>query len=417
MKVVIIGAGFGGLTTAKELIDSNLEIILIDKNNHHLFQPLLYQVAVSALSPGDIAYPIRTIFRKARNLETILGDVSKVDLSKKCVYLGNGKLFNYDYLILAPGSITNFFGRKDFEENAMKLKSLADALRIREKILYSFESAELLDSAEGKVEFLTFVVVGGGPTGVELAGSLAELIEKTILPDFKKIKKNEIQIILIDSGKQLLASYPQELSQYALESLKKLGVKVILNTRVLEIHQSFVLTNKNETIKSRNIFWTAGSRASPLLETLGVKLDSSGRVVVNSDLSIPGYSNAFVIGDSACFIDENGKELPGIAPVAIQQGKFIARIIRENIPAGERPTFEYRDKGILATIGKARAVAIIKDFRFKGFIAWLVWSLTHIFFLIGFRNRIRVMLEWMWYYLTNKSGARLIVRREFDNIN
>lgn len=415
MRVVIIGAGFGGLTAAKELADSNLEIILIDKNNHHLFQPLLYQVAVSALSPGDIAYPIRTIFRKARNLVTILGNVSEIDLSKKCIYLDNGKPFNYDYLILAPGSVTNFFGRNDFEEKAMKLKSLADALNIRGKILSSFENAELLDSAQEKAEFLTFVVVGGGPTGVELAGSLAELIEKTILPDFKKIKRNEIQIILIDSGKQLLSTYTAELSEYAFESLKKLGVEVILNTRVLEIHQNFVLTNKNETIKSRNIFWTAGSRANPLLETLGIKLDSFGRVVVNADLSIQGYSNVFVIGDAACFIDENGKELPGIAPVAIQQGKFVARIIKESIPAGERPTFEYRNKGILATIGKARAVVMLKDFSFKGFIAWLVWSLIHVFFLIGFRNRIRVMLEWIWYYLTNKSGARLIVRREFED--
>ncbi|MGQ9820198.1 MAG: NAD(P)/FAD-dependent oxidoreductase [Candidatus Kapaibacteriales bacterium] len=414
MKVVIIGAEFGGLTAAKELIESDLEIILVDKNNHHLFQPLLYQVAVSALSPGDIAYPIRTIFRKSRNIETILGKVSKVDLVKKSVLLESSKEFNYDYLILAPGSITNFFGRKDLESNSMKLKSLADALNIREKILASFENAELLNSIEDKKEFLTFVVVGGGPTGVELAGSLAELIEKTILPDFKKIKKSEIKIILIDSGKQLLSTYPAELSEYALVSLKKLGVEVILDTRVLEIDKNVVLTDKNETIKSLNIFWTAGNRANPLLETLGVKIDYMGRVIVSSDLSIPGYPNVFVIGDSACFIDENGYEIPGIAPGAIQEGKYVARIIKERIPEGERPRFEYRDKGILATIGKARAVAMLKDFRFKGFFAWLVWSFIHIFFLIGFRNRLRVMLEWIWYYLTNKSGARLIVQREFE---
>lgn len=415
MKVVIVGAGFGGLSAAKELANSKAEVTLIDKNNHHLFQPLLYQVAVSALSPGDIAYPVRSIFRYSRNIETILGKVTKIDLKLRSITLESGKSFKYDYLILAPGSVTNFFGRKDFEEYSLKLKSLSDALQIREKILKSFESAELTESPEMKAEFLTFVIVGGGPTGVELAGSIAELIKKTILPDFKKITENDIQVVVIDSGKRLLSTYPEELSDYALFSLQKMGVKVILETRVLEIHNNFVLTNKNEQIKSCNIFWTAGSRANPLLSTLGVKLDNSGRVIVNSDLSIQNYPNVFVIGDCACFIDEKGNELPGIAPVAIQQGKFVAKIIKEQIPPEDRPRFEYRDKGIMATIGKARAVAILRDMHYKGFFAWLLWSLVHIFFLIGFRNRIRVMLEWIWYYITNKSGARLIVNRHFDD--
>lgn len=415
MKVVIVGAGFGGLSAARELANSNFDVIIIDQNNHHLFQPLLYQVAVSALSPGDIAYPVRSIFRKSQNIQTILGKVSKVDLQSKIVTTENGMGFVYDYLILAPGSVTNFFDRKDFEKNSLKLKSLADALSIREKILNSFENAELIYTPYTKSEFLTFVIVGGGPTGVELAGAIAELIKKTILPDFKKISKEDIKVILVESGERLLSTFPEELSSFAHYALEKIGVQVILESRVLEITDTSVRTSQNNLIKSRNIFWTAGNRANPILQTLGVELDKNGRVFVNDDLSIPNYPNVFVIGDSALFFDEKNKELPAIAPVAIQQGKYVANVIKELIPPGERPSFEYRDKGVMATIGKARAVAKIREMRFTGFFAWILWSLIHIFFLIGFRNRIKVMIEWIWYYITNKSGARLIVGRKIDD--
>ncbi len=409
MKIVIVGAGFGGLSAAMELQNANDEVILIDKTNHHLFQPLLYQVAVSALSPGDIAYPIRTIFRRSKNIRTMMDEVVMVELEQNRIALGSGRNLDYDYLILAPGSRTTYFNNDKWKKYAFSLKTLSDALKIRENILLSFEKAEQQLSFESAQPFLRFVIVGGGPTGVELAGSIAELIHKTILPDFPHLSSKQIKVVLIDSGKRLLSTFPETLARYAEASLKRLGVELRLETRVTDISDGFVYTT-TDIIEAKNIFWAAGNSASPLLDTLGVPRGRIGRVVVHSDCSIPNYPNVFVIGDSACFRTDDGEELPAIAPVAMQQGRFVAHIVKERIPFEFRPEFQYRDKGTMATIGKARAVAMLRGFHFKGFFAWLVWSLVHIFFLIGFRNRIRVMLEWIWYYITYKSGARLIVQ-------
>lgn len=409
MKVIIVGAGFGGLSAAMELRNSGDDVILIDRTNHHLFQPLLYQVAVSALSPGDIAYPIRTIFRKSKNIRTMMDEVVSVELPRNIITLGSDRRLDYDYLILAPGARTTYFNKWEWSKYAFSLKTLSDALKIRENILLSFEKAEQQPDIKTAQPYLRFVIVGGGPTGVELAGSIAELIHRTILPDFPHLNSKQIEIVLIDSGKRLLSSFPEELSSYAEMSLRKLKVELLLETRVTDITDGLVETTRG-IVEARNIFWAAGNSASPLLDSLGVCQDKTGRVTVLSDCSIPNFPNVFVIGDSACFRTENGEELPAIAPVAMQQGRFVARIIKERIPFDFRPTFQYRDKGTMATIGKARAVAMLKGLCFKGFFAWLVWSLVHIFFLIGFRNRIRVMLEWIWYYITFKSGARLIVQ-------
>lgn len=408
MRVVIVGAGFGGLSAANVLKQSNTEVILIDKKNYHLFQPLLYQVAVSALSPGDIAYPIRSIFRKSRNFQIIMDEVVRIDLQERKVVLVSEETIEYDYLILAPGSMSSFFGNNKLKKYVIPLKDLPDALKIRERILLSFEIAEKIIGKRDITPYLTFIIVGGGPTGVELAGAIAELVRKTILPDFPLLKKQKIRVILIDSGKRILSTYPDDLSEYAKKSLEKLGVEIVSNTRVIEIEGNEVITT-NGKFYAENIFWAAGITTPSMLQNLNVELDQYGRVLVNKDLSIPGYPSSFVIGDCAAFQTEKGEFLPEIAPVAIQQGQFVAKIISERVPFENRPSFRYRDKGIMATIGKARAVAVLKGQGLKGLIAWLAWSLVHIFFLIGFRNKIRVMLEWIWYYITNKSGARLIV--------
>jgi NADH dehydrogenase len=408
MRIVIVGAGFGGLSAANELRDCEDEVILIDKNNYHLFQPLLYQVAVSALSPGDIAYPVRTIFRKSKNIRVVMGEALEVNLKEKSLKLKDSETIRYDYLILAPGSLPSFFGNQKLKRYAYPLKELSDALKIREKILLSFEMAE---KKLGKMDispYLTFLIVGGGPTGVELAGAIAELVKKTILPDFPILKKQKIRVILIDSGSRILSTYPQDLSEYAERALLNLGVELVSNTKVIDIEGNRVITTNGEFL-AENIFWAAGNNFPSILQTLGVNLDRLGRVIVNGDLSVPGYPEVFVIGDSAAFIDDDGNYLPAIAPVAIQEGIFVARIIKGRVPFGQRLVFSYRDKGVMATIGKARAVALLKGQKLKGLIAWLAWSLVHIFFLIGFRNKIRVMIEWVWYYITNKSGARLIV--------
>lgn len=415
MKTIVVGAGFGGLNVAKSLAGSPVEVTLIDKNNHHLFQPLLYQVAVSALSPGDIAYPIRTIFRKTDNIQVVMGEVVKVDLKSRRVVLFEGEILDYDYLVLAPGSNSSFYGNEDWQKFAIPLKTLEDALEMREKILLSFEFAQRRKMQNKSFkEFLTFVIVGGGPTGVELSGAISELIYKTILPDFPMLKREKIEVILIDAGNKLISNYEDDLSEYAYSSLSKLGVKIYLGTRVKNISKGMVETDKG-VIYCCNVFWAAGNVAPDFLKTLGVRLDNMGRVIVNSDLSIPGFPDAFVIGDAACFKSEDGKILPGIAPVAIQQGEYVAKIIRDNIPFGLRPSFVFRDKGMMVTIGKARAVAVLKENKFKGLFAWLLWSIVHVMFLIGFRNKLRVMIEWIWYYFTNKSGARLIVNKHKSN--
>ncbi len=414
-RVVIVGAGFGGLKAAKSLKNAKVDVILIDKTNHHLFQPLLYQVATSALSPGDIAIPIRTALRKIKNVNIIMDEVLGVDLKNRRVILNDGDL-SYDYLILAPGAKHSYFGNSDWEKIAPGLKSLKDALFIREKILSSFEKAERFYYSSDREKFLNFVIIGGGPTGVEMAGAIAEIAKRTILPDFPILKSDDIKVYLIEAGDRLLKSYPRELSEYTQASLEKLGVKVLLNSKVSNVLNNGVEVEKR-FIESSNIFWAAGNESSHLNYSLGTKLDKMGRVIVEKDLSVQGYSDVFVIGDAACFIDENGDPLPGIAPVALQQAEYVSKVIKKRLSKSKRPPFKYFDKGSMATIGKAKAVAMLGVFRFKGLFAWLLWTIVHIFFLINFRNRLKVLFEWFWYYLTHQPGARLIVYDEMSKIN
>ena len=406
-RVVIVGGGFGGLQAAKSLSKSKLQVYLIDKNNHHLFQPLLYQVASSALSPGEIAVPIRSVLSKYSNVSTIMSEVLSIDKERRVVRLLEGEL-EYDYLILAPGSRHSYFGNDEWEKNAPGLKSLSDALRIRENILYSFELAERHYHYDTAKKYLTFVIVGGGPTGVEMAGAIAEVGRKTMLADFPIIKDSDIRVILIEAGNRLLASYPEELSDYTLKALEEIGVEVVTGTRISEVGEGYVIAN-GERIETNNIIWAAGNSASPILKTLETNLDNSGRVMVEPDLSIAGSDNVFVIGDAAFHINPNGKATPGIAPAAIQQAEYVAKLISNRTAKNVRKPFIYFDKGSMATIGKAKAVAMIGNLKVKGLLAWLLWSFIHIFFLIDFRNRFRVMLEWIWYYITNRPGARLIV--------
>lgn len=411
-RIVIVGGGFGGITAAKELNNSKYEIILIDRTNHHLFQPLLYQVATAALSPGDIAIPIRSILRKYRNIQVIMNEVIDIDLKNQIVKLNDGELY-YNFLILAPGSRHSYYGNEEWAKFAPGLKSLADALTIREKILASFEIAERIYLKEDVSHYLNFVIVGAGPTGVELAGAIAEIGKKTMLADFPIFKPEDIKVYLIDSGNKILSAYPDDLSEYAYHSLINMGVNILLNERVEEITNNYVKTNR-QTIYTKNVIWAAGNEVSPLIKKLGIDTDKFGRAIVNKDLSIKMYPNVFVIGDAAYYEDIDNRPLPGIAQVAIQQAIFVANILKKEIPANQRPVFKYKNKGIMATIGKAKAVAVLKNTKFKGFFAWLLWCFIHILFLIDTRNRFKVMIEWIWYYLTFKPGARIIVYTKID---
>lgn len=406
-KVVIVGGGFGGLSAAQELKNSPLEMTIIDKTNHHLFQPLLYQVATAALSPADIAMPIRAIFTNNENVKVIMDEVLLIDKDSMYVEISNSKV-SFDYLILAPGTRHSYFGKPEWERIAPGLKTLNDALVIRERILCSLEEAEKLNSSSDADKYLTFVIIGGGPTGVELAGAIAEIAKQTMIRDFRNINANKTKVILIEGSKRILSSYPKRLSRKAKEDLEKFGVEVILEQLVQEIGKDYVRIG-NKKIETKNIIWAAGNEAPTLLKSLDAKLDKVGRVLVNRDCSVPGCENIFVIGDAAALFDKKGNILPGVAPVAIQQGKYVAKIILEEKKSGSRESFTYRDKGNLATIGKAKAIAEIRGLKFSGFLAWLTWSFVHILFLIGYRNRFRVMAEWIWSYITKQHGIRLIV--------
>lgn len=412
-NIVIIGAGFGGLTVAKELAKKEFEITLIDKTNHHLFQPLLYQVATAALSPADIAIPIRSVFSENKNVEVLLGEVKSIDRQKKKLYF-NGSELDYDYLVIATGSRHSYFGKDEWEKYAPGLKTLNDALKIREKILLSLEAAELEKDPVRKQKYLNFVIIGGGPTGVELAGAISEIVNKNLIPDFRNIDAKMTKVYMIEALPNILSSYPEKLSQKALEDLKKLEVEVILKERVTEINENGVKLS-NRFIESKNVLWAAGNQTLPLVKNLGVETDKLGRVLVNNDLSIAGEKNIFVIGDAAAAKNEKGENLPAIAPVAIQQAKYVAKVISNDLMEKPRKKFRYKDRGTMATIGKAKAVALIKGLKLTGLIAWLAWSLVHVLFLISFRNKLRVMSEWMWHYLTNRPGIRLIVKYTSDD--
>jgi NADH dehydrogenase len=404
-RVVIIGGGFGGLTAGQSLRDA--DVVLIDRTNHHLFQPLLYQVATAALAPGDIAWPLRTIFRRHPKVRVVMDEVLSIDRAARLVRLRGSAPIAFDALIVAPGSRHSYFGHDAWEQSAPGLKTLADAVRLREKMLLAFEEAELRRTATGVQDKLTFVIVGGGPTGVELAGALAEIGRKALGPDFPNLCLDDLAILLVEGGSRILPGFNTDLSAKAAAALERMGVTIKLNSPVSEIRADGVMIG-NEFVRSTNIIWAAGNRASPLLASLAVPRDGSDRIKVQPDLTIPGEPWIFVIGDAAHCAGPDGTPLPGLAPVAMQQGRYVATLIREETAPEQRRSFVYADRGMLATIGRAEAVAQIGRLRLSGLIAWLLWCVVHIFFLIGFRNRVRVMSEWMWYYLTFKPGARVI---------
>jgi len=407
-NVVIIGGGFGGLTAAKELAKLNFHLTIIDRTNHHLFQPLLYQVATAALSPADIAIPIRSIFSKNKNVEVLLGEVSSIDKENRKVFF-NGSELKYDYLIIATGSRHSYFGKDEWEKFAPGLKTLNDALKIREIILLSLEAAEKEKDPVQRQKYLNFVIIGGGPTGVELAGAIAEIVNKNLIPDFRNIDASMTKVYMVEALPNILSSYPEKLSKRAREDLIKLGVEVKLNEKVTEINENGVKVG-NTFIETKNILWAAGNQVSSLIRKAGIQTDEAGRAVVSDNLSIEGYSNIFVIGDAATVKNEKGEYLPAIAPVAIQQGKYAAEIISGDLKGKSRLKFRYKDRGTMATIGKAKAVAVIKGLKLSGLIAWLTWCFVHIMFLISFRNKLRVMSEWAWHYITNRPGIRLIIK-------
>lgn len=413
-NVIIIGGGFAGISAAQKLASTDVDITIIDKTNHHLFQPLLYQVAAAALSPGDIAMPIRAIFSKQKNVEVVLGKVTGIDNEKSTVHLENGTTHSFDYLVLAPGAQYNYFGNEDWKKHAPGLKSISDALDIRERILFSLEKAEQIDDPEKRKPYLTYVIIGGGPTGVEMAGSIAEIAKRSMMQDFRNIKPDETKIYLIEAMDGILNAFEDPLSKKGQKTLEDMGVEVLLETPVKDIKKNGVEV-EGRFIETPNIVWGAGVIASPLIKELEVETDRIGRAIVKPDLSIEGQPNIFVAGDAAHVKDESGDPLPGLAPVALQQGKFLGNLIKDDLKGKARREFKYVDKGTMATIGRAKAVADIRGFKFSGFFAWLLWGLIHIFFLIGFRNRFRVFAEWVWHYLTFKRGVRLIAKKDEDS--
>lgn len=406
-KVVIVGGGFGGLNVAKKLKKCPLDILLIDKTNHHLFQPLLYEVASAALSPGEIAIPIREILRKQDNATVMMGEIVQVDKKNHQLILGNGEKVTYDYLVLAVGARHSYFGKNEWEQFAPGLKTIKDALTIREEILLSFEKAERLDNQAETEKYLNFVIIGGGPTGVEMAGAISEIAQKTMFKNFRRIKPESSKIFLVEAAPRILQAFPEKLSKKSKEGLEKLGVTVIEGKKVTNITEEGVQVEET-FYPCKNIIWAAGNQASPLLKTLDVPLDRQGRVIVEPDLSIPGSPEIFVIGDASTSMDKEGKPLPGVAPVAIQEGKYVASILKKQLPKEQRPPFVYFDKGSLATIGKGKAIAWVGKLQLYGVLAWFMWCFVHIVYLIGFRNRLSVMLEWFIFYLTGQRGARLI---------
>jgi NADH dehydrogenase len=408
-KVVIIGGGFGGLTAAKKLGKSDHEIILIDKTNHHLFQPLLYQVATAALSPADIAAPLRAILRNQRNTKVVMGEVTQIDINSKEVFMKES-VIDYDYLIVSVGSQHSYFGKEDWEKYAPGLKTISDALSIRERVLMSFEKAERASTPAEVKKYTTFVVVGGGPTGVEIAGALAEIAKKTMLKDFRNIDPSKTKIILVEAGNYVLSSYDPTLSTKAKTSLEELGVIVLTNRKVNDINNEGV-TIDDQLIETENIIWAAGNAIPNVVKSIGAATDRAGRVIVENDLSVPNNSEVFVIGDAALVLDENKIPLPGVCPVAIQQGNFVADIIRKEIPKEKRKAFKYFDKGSMATIGRARAIMQLGKIKISGFFAWVAWVFIHILYLIGFRNRYKVLAEWIWFYISRRNGIRLITNK------
>ena len=403
--VVILGAGFGGLQAALGLKDAPVRVTVVDRHNHHLFQPLLYQVATAALSPADIAYPIRSILRHQRNADVLLAEAVGVDPARRELVLRDGRL-GYDFLILAAGARHAYFGHDEWEAHAPGLKSLEDALEIRRRILLAFEEADRESSPERRRALLTFAIVGGGPTGVELAGAIAEISRHVLVDDFRHIDPRESRILLVEAGPRILPAYTEETSRRAETALRERGVEVRTGSPVTRVEEAGVRVGA-EAIAAATVIWAAGVAASPIAGALGPGLDQNGRVPVEPDLSVPGHPEIFVIGDLA-LLHQGGRPLPGLSPVAMQQGRYVALAIAARLRGGSLPRFHYVDKGSMAVIGRSSAVAEIGGLRLQGFVAWLAWCFVHIFYLIGFRNRFIVMFEWAWAYASYQRGARLI---------
>lgn len=411
-KVVIVGAGFAGLNAAKSLArERRVDITLIDRRNHHLFQPLLYQVAMAGLSPADIAAPIRSIFSGQDNLRVVCGELQSLRTDASEVVTDFGDL-PYDYLLLACGAMHSYFGNDEWEPHAPGLKTIEQATEIRRRVLAAFERAELTSDPEERRKALTFVIVGAGPTGVELAGAIGEMSRFTLAKDFRNIDSKQARIILIEAGKRILPTFSEKLASRAMRDLEQLGVQTWTDSRVTNITAVGVDVS-GEHISASTVLWAAGVKASELGKQSQFECDRQGRVYVERDLSVRGHSNIFVAGDQCCFVEDDQPPLPGVAPVAIQQGRHVAKVIRCDLNEKPRPEFSYWDKGQMATIGRSRAVAETKRMRLTGATAWLAWLVVHIYFLTGFRNRLFVIMSWAWSFLTFRRGARLILARDW----
>jgi NADH dehydrogenase len=410
--IVVIGAGFGGLSFARSFDDSLARVTVIDRQNYHLFQPLLYQVATADLSPADIAEPIRTILDSKRNTKPLMDEVQYFDLSTSRVFCKR-QAFTYDYLVVAVGARTGYFGNNDWEDHAPGLKSIEDALNIRNRVLSALEEAESSNDEARIKRLMTVVIVGGGPTGVELAGALGELTHRLLKKNFRNIDTEKMRVVLVQGGERLLPPYDPKLSAYAKQKLEKIGVEVRVSAKVKRVDKKVVELDGGERIEAENIIWAAGVEANPITKRLGVETDRANRIKINPDLSIPGHPNVFAIGDAVALTDVNGVNVPGVAPAAMQMGQFVADLIQKElrgrpIPVEERPKFAYWDKGSMATIGKSAAVMQVKNLKMTGFMAWMGWLFVHLLLLIGFENKVIVLSQWLFRYIANRQGARII---------
>ncbi len=410
-RVVIVGAGFGGLAVASGLKRAPVKVTIIDKTNHHLFQPLLYQVATAAVSPADVAVPIRSLFRGNDNIEVLLDEVMGIDPERRTVSGQSGQ-YGYDYLVLATGSEYAYFGHDEWRSRTLSLKTLDDALKMREHILLAFERAEMATDDAVRRKLMTFVIIGGGPTGVEVAGAIAELARSALARDFRRIDPAKAQIVLLEAGKTLLSGFPERLTRFTRQVLERKGVTVRAGTPVKDIRDDTVFVGEDgESIAAATVIWAAGTKAAVAPGWLGAEADPAGRIKIGDDLSVAGHPEIFAIGDATYCAVEDGTPLPAVAPVAKQQGAYVARLIRRRAAGGSNlGPFRYRDEGMLATIGRGAAIANLPWIKLTGWIAWLFWGLVHIYFLVGFRNRMMVFLNWVWAYLTYGLGARLITR-------
>jgi len=411
--VVVIGAGFGGMQATKELGKLPVEVTVIDRNNYHLFQPMLYQVATANLSPSDIAIPVRAILAKQQNTGVLMAEVTGIDTKEQQVLMGDSHCIHYDYLIIATGATSNYFGHQQWQQYAPGIKTLSDAITVRRVVLSAFEAAECEPDEQKRKALLTFVLVGGGPTGVELAGAIAELAHQTMQGNFRHINPGLTRIVLVEGESRVMPSFPASLTRKVQKKLEALGVELKMGVHVEQVSQGSVEIG-SEHLETDNVIWTAGVKASPAGQWLHADVDHDGRVKVQGDLSVPGHSNIFVIGDTALAL-QNGKKLPGLAPVAIQQGKYVAEMIADKVAGKEHQgQFHYFDKGTLATVGRSFGVVDIGPLHFTGFLAWLTWLVVHIYFLIGFRSRVLVAFQYGWSNITEQRGARVILPEETD---